>query len=143
MVVDVGLGGVEPHVVRIGPASYRDEHLIEGGGIGLVAVELRHHLSVVPLEAFDGSVQLNAVGELLQTLLERRHEVGVDAGHETVGCLGDGDAAPEDGVHRSQLESHVAAPNHEQALWNGLEPQRRGGIPDEIVEGGVGERRGA
>src|SRR6185436_9830046 len=81
--------------------------------------------------------------ELLQLFLEHLHEIAIRTGEQSRRHLDDGDLAAEGGVDGAELETDVAAANHQQRLRHirQLETRRRVHHPRAVEREGGDLRR--
>ena len=128
--VDAGAGRLEPQAGADRRAADRDQHAVER--LDRVAAEAGLDRRAPLRERRHRGAEPDLREELLAPPRERLDQVAVRARQQAVGHLGDGDHAPERGVDLTELETDIAAADHEQPLRNIRQLERRGGIHDAI-----------
>ena len=111
-------------------AADRDQNFFENflALLHVGSVESGSNAAAFFFQRFHRRVEQNSVERLLQTLVQRQHQVTIRARQQSGEHFDHSHLRAEGRIHRPQLESDVAAADHEQGLRDVLQVERAGRV---------------
>ena len=121
---------VEAGDLRVGLAPNGNQHTIEDFllRVAILCFERRSDSGAFVHDRRNGRVEQDSVEQLLQALVQRKHEIAICAREQAREHFNDGDARAQRSVDRTEFEADVSAADDKQSAGNIFEVQGTGGI---------------